>query len=71
MLKNEVINVEGDRHKARVESKVIEDNLKECTFILEIPEANPADVGNYTLVVKNEYGEVSTNVSDGKCSDMS
>lgn len=57
-----MIDADGERHTARVESKLIEDALKQCTYTLQITECNPKDVGNYTLQVKNEYGEAATNV---------
>ncbi|XP_023245574.1 obscurin [Copidosoma floridanum] len=60
-LNGNVIDTEDDRYKATVESKVIEDSLKQCTYKLEIKGCQPDDVGNYTLHVQNEYGEASTN----------
>ena len=53
---------EGKRYEAKVESKLIDDGLKLCTYTLNIAECNPKDVGNYSLRVKNEYNEASCNV---------
>ena len=64
MLKNQVIDVNGERFAATVESKVIADELKECTYTLKIFESNPEDVGTYTLLLNNEYGDASCDVSN-------
>ncbi|XP_031784412.1 obscurin isoform X6 [Nasonia vitripennis] len=64
-LNGEIIDTGAARHVAKVEHKLIEDALKECTYRLEIPETNPGDVGQYSLRVLNEHGEASTEADLG------
>lgn len=46
-----------------VETKDIENNLKECYYSLTVNKALHANTGEYKIFAKNKYGEMETSVS--------
>lgn len=63
----EEIPVDDERFEATVRSEPAEDGLKECTYILKIQNCDVDDVGQYTLKLKNKYGEGEASVSRKLC----
>lgn len=53
-------------HKFSVESRDIEDGLKEYTYTLTIPSGRHKDTGQYKFTAKNKYGQDECSVSSVK-----
>ncbi|XP_017890129.1 obscurin isoform X5 [Ceratina calcarata] len=56
-FKGEEIPMDDSRLKFTVEHKPIEDKLTETTAKLKVPKSTSDDTGEYTLKLKNKYGE--------------
>lgn len=49
--------------KITVDNKPGSDKLTETTVTLSVPKCSKDDTGEYTLKLKNKYGEAESNVS--------
>lgn len=54
---------EDEFHTFSVETKDIEDGLKEYTYTLTIPTGRHKDTGQYKFIAKNKYGQDECSVS--------
>lgn len=57
---------EDEFHNFTVETKDIEDGLKECTYTLNIPSGRHKDTGQYKFIAKNKFGQDACSVSTWK-----
>ncbi|GLG93475.1 Obscurin [Gryllus bimaculatus] len=57
-FEKEAVDVkEDDNHVFNVQTKDIEEGLKECTFTLTFPKGAHSDSGQYKIAAKNKFGE--------------
>lgn len=54
---------EDEFHNFSVETKDIDDGLKEYTYTLTIPSGHHKDTGQYKFIAKNKYGQDECSVS--------
>jgi len=54
---------EDEFHNFSVETKDIDDGLKEYTYTLTIPSGRHKDTGQYKFIAKNKYGQDECSVS--------
>lgn len=62
-FKGDEIHSEDSRLKITVDNKPGSDKLTETTVTLSVPKCSKDDTGEYTLKLKNKYGEAESNVS--------
>jgi hypothetical protein len=62
-LHDDVELTEDGSHNFTVETKDIEDGLKECTYTLTIPSGQHKDTGQYKFIAKNKFGQDECSVS--------
>lgn len=55
---------EDELHKFTLETKDVDDGLKECTYTLTIPSGHHKDTGQYRFTAKNKFGKDECSVSD-------
>ena len=61
-FKGEEIPADDSRLKSAVDNKPANDKLTETTVTLSVPNCSKEDTGEYTLKVKNKYGEAEASV---------
>ena len=55
---------EDEFHTFNLETKDIEDGLKECTYTMTIPTSRHKDTGQYKFTAKNKFGDDECSVSN-------
>lgn len=56
--------MDDSRLKFATQNKPIQDKLTETTVTLSVPKSSKDDTGEYTLKLKNKYGEAEASVSN-------